>query len=157
MLAIARALLQKARERYERERQPEVIRDASVFFARITRDRYLRILAPPGEPTLDVLDRNERRMHLDQLSSGTKEQLYFAVRLGLIRELSKHQESLPVVMDDIFANFDPDRALAAMDAVLELARTHQVLVFTCHPETCQLVTNAARSTPLFNLRDGDIV
>jgi len=157
VLAIARALLAEAKERYERERQPGVIRDASRLFCRITDGRYTRVLAPAGEATLHVLDKSGRRKEMEELSRGTLEQLYFAVRLGLIREFSRRQEALPVVMDDVFVNFDPDRAEAAIGALLELAQTHQVLLFTCHPETWDRVHAAAPSTPVFALGDGRLV
>jgi len=155
--AIAKALLAEARERYERERQPAVIRTASGFFNLITHERYATILAPPGEATLDVEDGKGHRKHMAQLSRATLEQLYFAIRLGLIREFSQRQEALPVVMDDVFVNFDPYRAEAALEAVLELAQTHQVLLFTCHPETCDLVREAAPSTMFCELSDGRLV
>ncbi len=154
--ALAAALLDEARQRYERDRQPAVIRDASEFFRRITHEQYRQIVAPAGQATLQVLDGREERKQMDQLSRGAKEQLYFAVRLGLIREFGRRQEPLPVVMDDIFANFDPRRARAAVEAVLELTQTHQVLLFTCHPETCDLMREAAPSTAFFMLRDGEV-
>ena len=122
---ITKALLSEARKRYEQERQPGVIRDASRFFARITGGKYPQIVAPPGENALHVIDKNENRKEGDKLSRGTLEQLYFSVRLGLIREFSRRQEPLPVVMDDIFVNFDPKRAELALAALLDLAETHR--------------------------------
>ena len=149
--AVARALLGEAKERYERERQPGVIRDASIFFKRITRDQYTQILVAPEEFSLHVLDADGHRKHLQQLSRGTLEQLYLAVRLGLIREFSRRQERLPVVMDDILVNFDPHRAEAALGVLLELGQTHQILLFTCHPETCDLVSRLSPLTPIYRL------
>jgi uncharacterized protein YhaN len=96
-------------------------------------------VAPPGETTLHVIDKNENRKEMEKLSRGTLEQLYFSVRLGLIREFSRRLEPLPVVMDDILVNFDPKRAEVALTALLDLAETHQVLLFTCHPATCDLI------------------
>ena len=154
--AIARRLLARATERYELERQPGVIRNASRFFEIITRKSYSKILAPPGETAFHVLDRHDHRRHMNQLSGGTREQLYFAVRLGLMREFSERQEPLPVVMDDVLVNFDPHRAEAAVPTLLELAKTHQVLLFTCHPETCELVARADPSVPAFKLEDAQV-
>jgi uncharacterized protein YhaN len=36
-------------------------------------------------------------------------------------------------MDDVLVNFDPERAAAVADVLREVAKTRQVLVFTCHP------------------------
>lgn len=153
---ITKALLSGAGKRYEQERQPGVIRDAGRFFSRITEGQYPQILAPPGQATLHVIDRNENRKEMEELSRGTLEQLYFSVRLGLIREFSTRQEPLPVIMDDIFVNFDPKRAEAALTALLDLAVTHQVMLFTCHPETCDLIRKVSPSTTFFQLRNGSL-
>ena len=75
----------------------------------------------------------------EQLSRGTAEQLYLALRFGLIEEFAQHAEPLPVVMDDILVNFDADRADRAASSIRDLAARHQVLYFTCHPWTAELL------------------
>jgi len=139
ILALAQHLLAKTRDEYERERQPGVIRDATGFFGPMTGGRYKRIVAVPGESGFQVIDRDDTRKSVDALSSATREQLYFALRLGLIREFCRKQEPLPVVLDDVFVNFDQARQRAAVKAVLNLSRENQVIVFTCHSETIRLV------------------
>jgi uncharacterized protein YhaN len=42
-------------------------------------------------------------------------------------------------MDDILVNFDADRASRAAAAIRELAERHQVLYFTCHAWTADLL------------------
>ena len=70
-----------------------------------------------------------------ELSRGTVEQLYLALRFGLIEEFARHAEPLPVVMDDILVNFDEARAERAAAAIGRLAESHQVVFFTCRRET----------------------
>jgi uncharacterized protein YhaN len=72
---------------------------------------------------------------LGGLSTGTAQQLYLALRFGLVDHFARQAESLPVVMDDILVNFDPARAERAARSIEDLARRHQVLYFTCHPGT----------------------
>jgi len=67
------------------------------------------------------------------LSRGTREQLYLALRFGLIREFGERAEPLPVIVDEILVNFDPERTKRAAEAFAKLSETNQVLVFTCHP------------------------
>jgi uncharacterized protein YhaN len=131
--ALARAVMQQAREHYERERQPGVIQSASSLLNTITDGRYPRIITAPdgGEPLVERAD--GKRMPLPHLSRGTAEQLYLAIRLGLIAEYCRHNPTLPIVMDDILVNFDPDRAVAAARALSDLGHDHQILFFTCHP------------------------
>jgi uncharacterized protein YhaN len=129
---ITQHVLRQARQIYERERQPAVLRQASEFFRRMTSGRYVRIIVPLGEMRLEIEPAEGPPLATDQLSRGTAEQLYLAMRLAFVREYAKHAGPLPLVVDDILVNFDPVRARAAILALQEVAATHQILVFTCH-------------------------
>lgn len=134
-LALAEKLLEEARKTFERERQPDVLVRASSHFSKMTEGRYTRLIAPPGDSKVVMETASGERRESLELSRGTAEQAYLALRLGFVHEFSKRSETLPLVMDDIFVNFDPDRAKAAMREILTLTDRHQVLLFTCHPET----------------------
>jgi uncharacterized protein YhaN len=54
------------------------------------------------------------------------------MRYALVEEFAKRAESLPVIMDDTFVNFDEIRIKRTAQAVHELLKTNQVLFFTCH-------------------------
>lgn len=142
-LTIAESLLEKTRQKFERERQPSVIQHAQRFFSTVTGQRYDRLYAPIGEQTITVIDRVGGSKQPTELSRGTREQLYLALRFGLIQEVGEHTERLPIVVDEVLVNFDPERARRAAEAFAELAQTNQVLVFTCHPETVELFRDAA--------------
>jgi len=133
-LTIARALLDRARSRFERERQPAVIKEAGQYFAAMTRSRYSGVFVPIGSSSVEALpaDGGEPRLP-QQLSQGTQEQLYLAMRFGLVEHFARQASTLPVVVDEVLVNFDPDRAHAAACGFSRLARKHQVVVFTCHP------------------------
>ena len=153
-LTIAEALLEKTRQKFERERQPSVIRHAEGFFSNVTDRRYQRLYAPIGEQAITVVDVTGTQKQPAALSRGTREQLYLALRFGLIRESGEHAERLPVVVDEVLVNFDPERARLAAESFAELAQTNQVLVFTCHPATRDMFVNVgahvldiSRTTP----------
>jgi len=132
-LALADLLLTATRRKFEEDRQPTVIRHAERCFREITDNRYDRLYAPIGEQTVEVREAaSGDTKGPEQLSRGTREQLYLALRFGLIREFSEHSERLPVIVDEALINFDPDRARRAAAAFATLARTNQVIVFTCH-------------------------
>ena len=144
-LTIAEALLEKTRQKFEQERQPSVIRHAQDFFSGVTGQRYQRLYAPIGEQTITVTDAAGANKRPDELSRGTREQLYLALRFGLIREFGEHAERLPVVVDEALVNFDPERARLAAESFAQLSETNQVLVFTCHPATAEMFAHAARA------------
>lgn len=142
-LTLAGNLLEEARRKFEQERQPGVVRHAERSFTAITDDRYRQVYAPLGEQTITVTDADGQSKQPSELSRGTREQLFLSLRFGLIRELGERTEPLPVVVDEVLVNFDPDRALRAAVAFTELSKTNQVLVFTCHPTIVDLFRNAA--------------
>ena len=154
--ALARALLAKTRRHFEQEQQPRVINDAGKFFRDISGGKYQRIAAPIGEDTVEIVTVNEERKRPEQLSRGTAEQVYLAIRFGYIKNYTANGETLPVIMDDVLVNFDPGRAARTTDAILSLAENHQVLYFTCHPETIELFREHQPSVALYRLRNGDI-
>ncbi|MDE2927959.1 MAG: AAA family ATPase [Acidobacteriota bacterium] len=140
---LVQQLLESAQSKFEKERQPGVVRHAERFFDRITGNRYPQVYAPLGERTIIVTEGAGHRKSPDELSRGTREQLFLSLRFGLIRELGLRTEPLPVVVDEVLVNFDPDRALRAARAFVELSRTNQILVFTCHPAVVELFQKAA--------------
>ena len=152
VLTFAKALLEETRLKYERERQPAVIQEAQTFFRSFTNARYERIFSLPGENRIEVEDQTGKRKDIPDLSRGTAEQLYLALRFGLVREFAKRAEPLPVVMDDILVNFDPGRARQACRALGELSEEQQVLLFTCHPETVELARSEIGNCKVIQLQ-----
>jgi uncharacterized protein YhaN len=154
VLTICLRFLQKARQIYERERKQPVLRESEHFFRTITNGRYQAIVAPHGEESIEVVGANGSRYELGILSRGTAEQLYLSLRFGYIQEFGRRARPLPVVMDDILVNFDPQRARASISAILELAQRHQILFFSCHPETVSLIKELDQNIPVWRLEGG---
>jgi uncharacterized protein YhaN len=105
-------------------------------------------MVPLGEMRLEITPQHGMSRTTDVLSRGTAEQLYLSMRLAFVREYAKHAGPLPLVVDDIFVNFDPGRAQAAMKILGEIAQTHQVLVFTCHPHVTQWFQETLPGVPI---------
>ena len=120
-LVVARSLLVKARSKYEEERQPDVVRRAETFFESLTGGRYSKLHVTVGEQQITVLDETGRWKVPEQLSRGTREQLYLALRFGLIQSMGEEAERLPVVVDEVLVNFDLERARRAAAAVVDLS------------------------------------
>ena len=154
VLTICLRFLQEARRIYEKERKQPVVRESEHFFRTITSGRYQAIVAPHGEENIEVVGANGSRYHLDILSRGTAEQLYLSLRFGYIREFGRRSRPLPVVMDDILVNFDPQRARASINTIMELADRNQILFFTCHPETVALIKELDENIPIWQLEGG---
>ena len=149
--SIALMMLRMARDRHERDRQPQVVQSASEFFKNITAGRYEGLRAPAGESVINAVTASGEEKGSSQLSRGTREQMYLALRFGLVREFSQNMAPLPVIVDDALVNSDPHRALAAAHGLASLANTNQVLVFTCHPALAEQFQEACLEVKVHNL------
>ncbi len=150
-LVLARKVLAKAIEVYEKERQPAVIVESQAFFSKITRGRYTRIYSPLNSSEIYVEDREGHQKSVQELSRGTAEQLYLSLRFGFIREFEKHSEPLPIVFDDVLVNFDPERCKSTCEAMEDLVSCNQVFYFTCHPETVQMLEGRFQEARIVDL------
>ena len=141
--AIAESLIRQAQSKFERERQPDVIRHAERFFLDVTDGTYQGVYSPLGSSEINVRDAAGNTRTPQQLSRGTREQLFLALRFGLILELGQRSERLPVIVDEALVNFDPTRGTRAAASFIDLSETNQVLVFTCHPQMVDWFVDAA--------------
>ena len=135
VFAAAGAILEKAVERCERERQPELLKEASHILEGFTCGAYTRIYKQLTTGSLRVSGPGEGSDRgIDELSRGTREQLFLALRLALILSLDKGAEPLPVVLDDVLVDFDPDRKRAVRRELARFASERQVIMFECTSE-----------------------
>jgi uncharacterized protein YhaN len=161
-VALCRHLLEQARCVYERERQPQVIQDASGYVATMTGGRYA-IVAPVGENTVILEDVSHRRKEEVAWSGGLADQAYLAVRLGLAKAFGVGTEPLPIVLDEVLVKFDPTRQENVGKLLVEYAKAHQVLLFTCHPEVADRILRCAGTgesggaqATCFRISDGQV-
>jgi uncharacterized protein YhaN len=153
ILKITTHLIDRARMKYERERRPAVLKEAERFFTDFTRGTYTEIRVPVDSDQFVLLAPDGSTKDVTQLSRGTAEQLYLALRFGFVREFVRRSEPIPLVFDDILVNFDPGRARATAEAILDLSRSLQILLFTCHPSTVELMKEVEAGIPVFTLKD----
>jgi len=148
-LQVSLETLAVIRRRFERECQPAALARASRFLERLTHGRYRNIWSPLGERRLCIDDEQGRSLTVEQLSRGTREQLFLAVRFALVAELASQGIQLPMVLDDVTVNFDEERTEATLDVLRELsAAGHQVLFFTSRASLAEACATRGMS-PIF--------
>jgi uncharacterized protein YhaN len=137
VLGLAKSLLEETLRQYERERQPLVIARATELFSELTDGHYVQLVAREDDGGhghgIEVITASGTRLDSALLSRGTAEQLYLCLRLAFATTFAERAVSLPLVLDDVLVNFDPQRATAVARAIATTATSHQVLAFTCHP------------------------
>ena len=138
-LLIARRLLESAIATWESRSQPEVYQRASKLIELVTDGKWVRIsLTPEGQLVATDAVRNSRAPR--ELSLGTCQQLYLALRIALLISADNVGCAIPILADDILVNFDSERRAGAARALAQLARTRQVILFTCHEEVVEAMS-----------------
>lgn len=66
------------------------------------------------------------------LSEGTRDQLYLALRLAYVEDYATRAEPPPFLGDDIFASSDDERTLFGLKALAAISGTVQPILFTHH-------------------------
>lgn len=75
---------------------------------------------------------------IENVSSGTMDQVYLAVRLAAARLLQGDGEAFPLIFDDSFTQYDDERLRTALKWMAE-AYGGQMLIFTCHKRESQML------------------
>ena len=127
--------LRLAIERYRQQNQAPLLARAGALFRRLTLGRYTELIinydgASPR--LLGLRDDGRLAVDLEAMSDGTADQLFLALRLAALEQSVAAGVKLPFLADDLFLNFDDDRARAGFEVLCELAQTTQVLFFTHH-------------------------
>ena len=131
-LHAARTLLKAAIERLRQSQQGPMLQAATRHFALLTGGRYARLATEEGEdgtPLLRALRGDGTACPMDQLSEGTRDQLYLALRVAALEMQAEAAEPLPFIADDLLASFDEARAAAALRLLAGLGRRVQVILF----------------------------
>lgn len=138
-LATASCLVEEVCGKFERERQPETLREASSFLGQLTNGKYTRIWTPLGTNQLKIDSHDGKAIALEVLSRGTREAVFIALRLSLAAAYARRGVMLPLILDDVLVNFDGDRALHAAETLRSFAELgHQVMMFTCHDHIVEI-------------------
>src|SRR4051794_16427303 len=131
--------LERIREEYEKNRQPETLREASEYMSQLTNGKYTRISTPLAHDILFVDTAEGQPLPVQVLSRGTREQLFVSLRLALVAAYARRGIHLPMILDDVFVNYDAGRTRTACAVLREFAKQgHQLLVFTCHEHVWQM-------------------
>lgn len=86
------------------------------------------------------LNTSTKLVPVDQVSSGTMDQVYLALRLAAARLIQGEEGSMPLVFDDSFVLYDDGRLKSALRWLSEAFGGQQIIIFTCHKREAQMMT-----------------
>lgn len=132
---LSATIIRRAIERYRDLHQDPLLRRANQLFTRFTQETYVELFVDVNEKNVGymVARRHDRVLHeMDQMSTGTREQLFLALRIAAIERYVKLTGPVPVIFDDVFLESDEQRSERIFEALGELATKTQVIVLTHH-------------------------
>lgn len=134
-------LLRWAVERKRKQTQNPLLQRASELFSILTGGRYSSLSVDDDGSSSRLLGNcadQSRPVPVGGMSEGTIDQLFLALRVASIEQAVKAGSVLPVLADDLFINFDDQRAEAGFRVLGELAKSTQVLFFTHHQHLLEI-------------------
>lgn len=107
---------------------PKFTKNLSESIQKISNDKYNKVTINDENGMIIENNRGEY-VEAIKLSTGTIDQLYLALRLSMIDELSK--ENLPIILDESFAYSDNNRLKNMLQYLSSELNNHQAIIFTC--------------------------
>lgn len=144
-LQIALNVMEDSADELRRDFNPKLDLRASEIFKLLTDGAYHKIHI--GKDYNIVVNKNSGFYDCENFSSGTIDQAYLALRIA-ISEFISPDNSVPLILDDAFIQYDDKRLEKVINFFKEYANSQnerQVILFTCHKNVSELAKkNGAR-------------
>jgi len=133
-LQVAGALLNQALASYREKAQGSIVKAASEFFSMMTDGRYQELVPDEQGEHMVLLAKTPdgRLMNVSQMSEGTADQLYLALRLAALKIRDGASGFMPLVLDDVAMTSDDQRTACLLRALDRFGDSGQVLLYTHH-------------------------
>ncbi len=141
-LKLSLAVLNGAIEEFRASNEGPVLNRAGEHFSRLTLGEFAGLRTDLDDRNdlvvLGVRSGSASRLGVREMSDGTVDALYLAIKLASLEHHLRTRPPLPLILDDLLIQFDDDRAVAALECLAELSRRTQVLFFTHHDHLVDL-------------------
>ncbi len=135
----------KAAERalylYRERHRSAMMTSTAKAFRTLTGGTYDRLVTQPdgnAESLLAIRSDTGASIAADAMSTGTRHQLYFALRLAGYEDFCARTGPLPLIADDILETFDDKRSAAAFQQLQALSHHGQTVYLTHHKHLCTI-------------------
>lgn len=136
---IAAALIENTLKNAKENQLPQTLKLAETYFSYITSNHYTSISLEADQ--FFVSDSQGKKWQASELSRGTVEPLYIAIRLAFVVSNREHIE-YPVIIDDSFVNIDENRKGSIYKLLNEISQSVQVIYFTFDETTLDYIPDS---------------
>jgi len=122
-----------------------MLENAKQAFTTITCGNYIDLRTQPGkqgtnEDLVGIRDTGQSKL-ASNMSSGTRAQLYLALRIAAYEDYCKTRTPLPFIADDIMETFDENRTEATLSLLSSMGHHGQIMYLTHHRHVVDIARN----------------
>ena len=125
---LAKECLQSAYEEVKQSISPKFTKNLGNTIKTISNSKYVNVKLNDIDGLVAEVETGEY-LPINRLSTGTIDQMYLALRLSALSEISN--EKMPIILDETFAYFDDERLCNILQYIKEEYSEYQILIFTC--------------------------
>jgi len=127
ILNLASEILQQSYEELKSNFAPRLAKSTANIFNTLTGGKYVELIV---NDAFEIQIKNDGKYEFSNFfSSGTIQQLYFSLRLGIIELI---MGNYPLFIDDAFITYDDSRFKNASDFLKDYSENNQIIFCTCH-------------------------
>ena len=155
-LDIAQQILEAAFQEISQNFGPALNEKAANILSGLTGGKYQHVTISRNFD-LQVQQADDPVSHEWQyLSNGTIDQAYFALRMAVSELLCRDGKRLPLLLDDVFLQYDDQRAERGLRFLVDYANDNenptQIVFFTCHQHLIEQLHQVNSQIPVLSLR-----
>lgn len=135
-LRVLQALVVRGEDEFRQREQPPLLREADTLLQRLTANRYGGLLLQADRDahlTVSGEHLPEPQPIAEPLSTGTREQIWFSLRMAALSGVEGGGHPLPLILDEVLVNWDETRRSYALQAIAKMSQNRQIFLLTCHP------------------------
>lgn len=140
-LTLAMDVLKNVAHDLQKNYTPGLNGEMSRLIGAITDGRYKGVRTDSNLRLLLEVPESEELMPINRLSGGTIDQIYFAMRLSAVALMERGKETIPLLLDEPFSQYDEERARHALLLLKETSISRQVFFFTCRQRELEMAQN----------------
>lgn len=116
---------------------PAIAKRSSEILYMLSAGKYTSVSIKSGK--IIVKDENKAPIDFNTISKQSCDQFYLSLRLA-VAESSADDMTFPIILDDIFLNFNESKSAALLKFLIEYAKNKQILIFSHHNQVANIAS-----------------
>ncbi len=140
-LRLTAHILESQIDAFRQASQGPLLSRGGELFSRITLGGFSSLIVEPddrGEQEVFGVREGKQTVRPKAMSSGTRDQLFLALRMAALEMHAQEHEPMPLILDDLLITFDDARSAAILREFRSLSEQTQVLLFTHHEHLVEM-------------------